>query len=61
MGSLSTVDLFVLTCLDQLLFDLNILNNFDTKQAALMRMSTVLRLPLQLVFPGRTMDNDHGL
>ncbi len=51
-GRLSTVDLLVLTSLDQLLFILKILFTYVTKQAAtLMRRSTVLSLPLQLVFP----------
>jgi hypothetical protein len=46
------VDLLVLTSLDQLIFILKILFTFDTKQAILIRRSTVLSLPLQLVFLG---------
>jgi len=49
-GRLSTVDLLVLTSLDEFLF-LLIFNRF-TKQATLMRRPTVLSLSLQLVFPG---------
>jgi hypothetical protein len=45
-GRLRTVDLLVLTSLDQLLFILKILLTSFTKQAA------VLRLPPKLVFPG---------
>ncbi len=48
---LSTVDLLVLTSLDQLLFILKILFSFVTKQATLKRRSTVLSLPPYLVFP----------
>ncbi len=48
----STVDLLVLTSLDQLLLTLAKLFSFLTKQATLMRRSTVLSAPLQLVFPG---------
>ncbi len=51
MGRLSTVDLLVLTSLDQLLFILKILLIFFTIQATLMRGSTVLILPPKLVFP----------
>ncbi len=40
------------TILDQLLFTLKLLFIFATKQATLMRRSTVLSLPLRLVFPG---------
>jgi hypothetical protein len=50
-GRLSTVNLLVLTCLGQLLLILKILFTFLTKQAALMRRSTVLSLAPQLVFP----------
>ncbi len=50
-GRLSTVDLLVLTSLDQLIFKLEILFSFLTKQAILMRRSTVLSFPPQLVFP----------
>jgi len=49
---LSTVDLLVLTSLDLLVFKLKIIFSFFTKQATLMRRSTVLSLPPQLVFPG---------
>ncbi len=53
-GRLSTVDLLVLTSLDQLILLLKILFIFFfTKQATLMRRSTVLSLPFQLVFPAR--------
>jgi hypothetical protein len=41
----------VLTSLDQLLLILKITFVFFTKQATLLRSSTVLSLPLQLVFP----------
>jgi hypothetical protein len=51
-GGLSTVDLLVLTSLDQLLFLLKILFTLFTKQATLMRRSTVPSLPFQLGFPG---------
>ena len=51
-GRLSTVVLFVLTSLAQLIFILKILFSFFTKQATLVRRSTVLCLPPQLVFPG---------
>jgi hypothetical protein len=43
------VDLLVLTSLDQLLFILEILFTFDTKQVTLMRRSAVLIPLLQLV------------
>jgi hypothetical protein len=46
-GRLSTVDLLELTSLDHLLL---IMDNIVTKQANLMRRSTVLSFPLQLVF-----------
>jgi hypothetical protein len=49
-GRLNTVDLLVLTTLDQLLLELKILFTSFTKQAVLMRRSTVLTLPPQLVF-----------
>jgi hypothetical protein len=48
---LSTVDLLVLTSLDQLGFKLKILFSFFTKQATLLRRSTVLSLTPQVVFP----------
>ncbi len=51
--SLSTIDLLVLTSLDQLLFLLKIFFTFFTKQVTLMRSSSVLFLPSQLVFPDR--------
>jgi hypothetical protein len=47
---LSTVDLLTLTILDQLICVLKILFSFFTKQATLMRRSTVLGLPPHLVF-----------
>jgi hypothetical protein len=49
---LSTVDLLVLTSLIQFIFILKIVFTCFTKQATLMRRSTGLSLPLQLVFPG---------
>jgi hypothetical protein len=49
---LNTVDLLVLTSLDQVLLKLANIIFYFTKQATLMRRSTVLSLPLQLVFPG---------
>jgi hypothetical protein len=45
---LGTVDLLVLTSLDQLVFILKMFS-FVTKQATLMRRSTVLSIPPQLV------------
>jgi hypothetical protein len=51
-GRFSTVDLLVLTSLDQSLFILKILFTFFTKQATLIRRSTVPSLSPQLVFPG---------
>ncbi len=50
-GRLSTVDLLVPTRGDQLLFIIKILFTTFTKQAALMRRSTVLSHHPQLVFP----------
>jgi len=52
-GSLSTVDLLVFPSLDQLIFILKLLVSFFTKQATFMRRSTVLSLPIELVFPGQ--------
>ncbi len=49
-GRLSTVDLLVLTSLDQLLLMMQTLFTFFTKQATLMRNLTMLSLPLQWVF-----------
>ncbi len=43
-GRLSTVDLLVLTSVDQLVFILNTIFNFVTKQAILTRRSSVLFL-----------------
>jgi hypothetical protein len=51
-GRLSTVDLLVITSSDQVLFRLKILISLFTKQATLLRWSTVLSLPVQLAFPG---------
>jgi hypothetical protein len=45
------VDLLVLTSLEELLFILKILLSFFTKQATLIRRSTVLSLLSQLIFP----------
>jgi hypothetical protein len=53
-GKLSTIDLLVLTSFNELVFILRILFTLFTKQATLMRRSTILNLPLQLVFPGVT-------
>ncbi len=47
----STGDLLILTSLDQLVLILQTFFTFLTKWATLMRRSTVLSLPLQLVFP----------
>jgi hypothetical protein len=51
-GRLSTVDLLVLTSLNNMVLIMKILFTFVTKQAILERRSTVLSLPLQLGFPG---------
>ncbi len=51
---LSTVDLLVLTSLDQLLFILKKLLTSVTKLVTLMRRLTVLCLSFQLVFPALT-------
>ncbi len=53
-GKLTTVDLLELTSLDQLLLILKTLLTFFTKQDTLMRKSTVLSFPLQLVFLAST-------
>jgi hypothetical protein len=50
-GRLPTVDLLVLTSLKHLLFMIKILFRCLTKQATLLRRSTVLSLSPQLVFP----------
>jgi hypothetical protein len=50
-GRISTVDLLVLTSLDQLIFILKILFSFLQNKLILTRRSTVLSLPPQLVFP----------
>ncbi len=52
-GRLSTVYLLVQASLDQLLLILKVLFTFFTKQAILTRRSTVVSLPLQLVFPSK--------
>jgi hypothetical protein len=53
VGKLSTVDLLVLTSLDQVIFIFKILFTYVTKQTTLLRRSIVQSpLPLQLVFPG---------
>jgi hypothetical protein len=54
---LSAVDLLVLTSLDQLLFIMKILFKCFTKQATVLRRSTVLSLPLKLVFPGLSLES----
>ncbi len=51
-GRISTVDLLVQTTLDHSLFILNIWFTCVTKEAVLIRRSTVLSLPLQLSFHG---------
>jgi hypothetical protein len=51
-GRINTVDLLVLTSLDQLTSKSKKCFTFATKQDTLMRRSTVLSHPLQLVFPG---------
>ncbi len=56
-GRLSTIDLLVLTSLDQLLFLLKILFSCFTKWANLMKRSMVLSLPAQLVFPALALGN----
>jgi hypothetical protein len=53
MGRLSTVDIPILTSLDQLIFIEDITYLF-TEKAILTRRSPVLALSLQLVFPGQT-------
>jgi hypothetical protein len=50
-GSLTEKDLLVLTSFDKLIFILKILFTCFAIQPTLMRRSTVLNLPLQLVFP----------
>jgi hypothetical protein len=53
---LGTVDLLVLISLDQVILILaNVIFSF-TKQATLMRRSTVVSLPVQLVFPALSID-----
>ncbi len=51
-GRFSTVDLHIRPGIDHLLFKLLILPSFFTKQATLMRRSTVRSLPPQLPFRG---------
>ncbi len=53
-GRLSTIDLLVLTSLDQVLLYCNYYLTFFTKHSTLMRRSTVLILPLKLIFPDWT-------
>ncbi len=53
----STVDLLVLISRGQLHFILNILFNFFTEQATLIRRPTVPSLPPQLVFRGKVILN----
>jgi hypothetical protein len=50
--NLTTFDLLILASLDRLLLIFQTLFTFVTKQAILMRRSTVLSLSLQLVFSG---------
>ncbi len=51
-GRFSTVDLLVLTSLDQLFFEILNVIYFLPKGATLVRRSTVLSLPVQLAFLG---------
>ncbi len=51
-GRINTVNLLALTNIDLLLLIMNILFTFSQKEAT--RRSTVLSLPLQLVFPDPT-------
>jgi hypothetical protein len=60
-GSISTVDLLVLTSFDQFFIYFKALYPFVTKQVTLMRRSTVLSLPLQLEFPANTEPNSCDL
>ncbi len=60
-GRLSTVNLLALTSFGQFGFILKILINFVTKQATLMRRSTVLNLPPLLVFPACTVKDVVGI
>ncbi len=53
-GKLRTINLLAPTSLDQLIFTLKILYTLVTKQATLMRRSTVQSLSLHLVFPALT-------
>ncbi len=59
-GRLCTIDLLVLTSLHQLLYMLKILIYLFTKHPTLMRRSTVLSPPPQLVFPDRGAQNPMG-
>ncbi len=54
------VDLLVPTSLDQLIFILKCFFTLLKKQATLTRRSTVLSFPLQLVFPGETIQVSEG-
>jgi len=56
MVRLSTVDLLEITRVDKLIFIKKILFIYVTKQPTLIRRSTVLSLPLQLVFPEQTLE-----
>ena len=51
-GRLSTVDLLILTSLDQLIFILKVFIGILKKQVTLMRRSNVQSHPFQLMFPG---------
>ncbi len=51
VGRLSTVDILVLTRLDQLIFSIENIIFLFTKQATLMRRSTVQSLRPELAFP----------
>ncbi len=58
---ISTINLLILTSLDQLLLIMKILFKCFTRQAILMRRSIVLSLPLQLVVPGKWASPSHAL
>ncbi len=59
-GSLSTIDLLVLTSLYQLLFVLKMFFTVFTKLGTLMRRSTVLSPPSLLAFRGQTIQSKKG-
>ncbi len=59
-GKIGTVDLLARASLDQLIFKLKNIFNLVTTQATLMRRSTVLSLPFQLMFPELVLTIFHG-